>query len=233
MVMDGNRVGMVMSGDRVDFVHMGEHLELPRPLRLLRTIVWSLGESAGLPIAALAIGAWLGGRDAGLLAGVAAVWVTAVVRKIATGSVPGLLAITAIVLTVQTAVVIATGSLWIFLLHFVIANVLMAVLFARTARGPDPLLARLAAEVVGLRQPAGPHPGLHRFFQRGTWLWSGVFGLLAACLAGLMLSQPATLFLILTTVATAALIAAGAGVSALWLLIVLRRHGLKLRFAPA
>jgi uncharacterized membrane protein len=227
--------GRVLTADDpcVRCVPMGEHLELPRPLRLLRTIAWSLGESAGLPIVALAIGSWLGGRDVGLLAGVAATWVIAIIRKIATGSVPGLLAISAILLTVQTAVVIATGALWIFLLHFVIANALMAILFARGARGPDPLLARLAAEVVGLRQPARHHPGLHRFFRRGTLLWSGVFAVLAACLAVLMVSEPVKLFLVLTTVATAGLIAVGAGASALWLLFVLRRHGLKLRFAPA
>src|SRR5215469_5829642 len=47
---------------------MPEHLELPRPLRLLRTTAWSLTESAGFPMAAFAIAAWLGGRDAGLVA---------------------------------------------------------------------------------------------------------------------------------------------------------------------
>jgi hypothetical protein len=212
---------------------MPEHLELPRPLRLLRTMVWSLSESAGLPLVALIVGAWLGGRDVGLLAGVGATWVTAAVRKIATGSVPGLLAISAIVLTLQTAVVIATGILWIFLLHFVIANVAMAVLFARGARGPEPLLARLAAEVVGLRQPATHHPGLHRFFQGGTWLWAGVFALTAACLGVLMVSQPIHVFLVLSTIATIGLIVAGAGASAVWLFLVMRRQGLKLRFAPA
>ena len=31
---------------------MREHLELPRPLLLLRTALWSLTESAGLPIGA-------------------------------------------------------------------------------------------------------------------------------------------------------------------------------------
>ena len=38
---------------------MREHLELPRPLRLLRTALWSLTESAGLPVGAAALGAWL------------------------------------------------------------------------------------------------------------------------------------------------------------------------------
>jgi hypothetical protein len=209
-------------------------LELPRPLRLLRTMAWSLSESVGLPIAALAIGAWLGGRDVGLLAGVAATWVTAAARKVVTGSVPGLLTITAIVLTLQTAVVIATGQLWIFLLHFVLANVCMCILFARTARGPNPLLARLAAEVVGLRQTAAHHhPGLHRFFQGGSWLWAGVFGLTAACLAVLMVSEPLDVFLKLSTVATIGLIVAGAGVSILWLGLVLRRQKLTFGFAAA
>jgi hypothetical protein len=212
---------------------MADHLELPRPFRLLRTTAWSLTESAGLPIAAFAIAAWLGGRDAGLLAGVGATWITALVRKIVTGSVPSLLTISAIVLTLQTIVVITTGQLWIFLLHFPLANLCLCVLFARTARGPDPLLARLAAEVVGLRQPATHYPGLHRFFQGGTWLWAGIFMALAAVLAGLMLTQPLPAFLTFSTVATIGLIVAGAGVSVIWLRFVLRRVGLKVRFAVA
>ena len=71
-------------------------LELPRPLRLLLTAGWNLTESIGLPAAAYAIAAWLFGRDAGLVAGLAAIWLTALVRKIATGSVPSLLTISAI-----------------------------------------------------------------------------------------------------------------------------------------
>ena len=51
---------------------MQDHVEFPRPLRLLGTISWSLIESAGLPVGALAVGAWLYGRDAGLIAGLAA-----------------------------------------------------------------------------------------------------------------------------------------------------------------
>jgi uncharacterized membrane protein len=83
-----------------------------------------------------------------------AVWLTAVTRKVATGSVPSLLTLSAVVLTVQAAVVLATGELWLFLLQVPLANLCMCVVFARTARGPNPLVARLAAEVVALRQPA-------------------------------------------------------------------------------
>jgi hypothetical protein len=143
---------------------MAGDLELPRPLRLLLTAGWNLTESVGLPVAAYVVAAWLGGRDAGLISGLAVIWLTAVIRKVATGSVPSLLTISAVVLTLQTAVVLATGELWLFLLQFPLANLCMCVMFARTASGPNPLVARLAAEVVALRQPATHHLGLHRFF---------------------------------------------------------------------
>jgi hypothetical protein len=145
-------------------------LVLPRPLRLLLIAGWSLAESAGLPVAAYAVAARIDGRSAGLLAGLAVVWLTAVIRQLVTGSVTGLLTISALVLTAQTGLVLVTGELWLFLLQFPLANLRMCALFARTAGGQDPLVARLAAEVVALRQPGKHHPGLHRFFQGATWL---------------------------------------------------------------
>jgi hypothetical protein len=208
-------------------------LEVPRPLRLLLTAGWSLSESVGLPAAAYILAAWLDGRDAGLVAGLAVIWLTAVIRKAATGSVPSLLTISAVVLTVQTGVVLATGELWLFLLQFPLANLCLGVLFARTASGPNPLVARLAADVVALRQPAAHYPGLHRFFQGATWLWAGIFVLLAAGLAVLMVTESTGLFLTLSTAATAVLVVAGTGVSTWWFLSVLRRLGLRLRFAPS
>lgn len=160
-------------------------LEVPRPLRLVLTVAWSLTESIGLPVVACLAAAWLGGRDAGLIAGLAAIWLTAIIRKIVTGSVPGLLIISAVVLTLQT-----------------------------------------------LRQPAPHHPGLHRFFQAATWLWAGIFLLLTAGLAAMMMTESASTFLMLSTAATIALVIAGAAASALWFRSVLRRLGLRLRFAP-
>jgi hypothetical protein len=212
---------------------MPEHLEFPRPLRLLWTVSWSLIESAGLPVGALALGAWLYGRDAGLIAGLTATWLTALIRKVTTGSVPALLTITAAVLTLQTAMVLATGQLWIYLLQFPAANLVMGILFARTARGPHPLVERLAAEVVALRQPASRHAGLHQFFQGATWLWAGIFGVHSAAVGVLMVTEHLKTFLVLSTAVTVGLTGAGIAVSTLWFWFVLRRFGLRLRFAPA
>jgi hypothetical protein len=46
-------------------------------------------------------------------------------------------------------------------------------------------------------------------------------------------TEPTKMFPMLSTAATAGLVVAGTGASTLWFLSVLRRLGLRLRFAPA
>lgn len=208
-----------------------ECLELPRPKRLLRTVGWNIAESFGLPTAGYAIAASLAGRDAGLWAMLGAIWLTAVIRKVATGSVPGLVAISLVVLTVQTLAAIITGNLWIFLLHFPLANLALCVLFARTARGRSPIAARLAAEVIGLRCPAVHQQRMHRFFQNVTVLWGGVFLLLAVSLGALLATVPLTTYVPVWAVTTITLIALGIGASTVWLRSVTRSLGIGFRFA--
>lgn len=207
------------------------HLELPRPWRLMLTAGWNLAESLGFPFVAYLAGAKLGGQDAGMVAAAAVVWFTVAVRQVATRSVPGLLLISALVLTLQTVLVVATGSVLIFLLQFPLANLALCILFARTAPTRKPLVARLAAEVVALRQPSSPHPGVDRFFQGATWLWAGIFAASTVGLAVLMAVVPASVFLLLTTAVTVGGVVAGTVLSALWFIRVLRRCGLRVRFA--
>ena len=156
----------------------------------MRTAGWNLAESFGLPTGCYILAAWLGGRDAGLWAMLAAIWFTAGMRKLVTKSVPGLVAISLMVLTLQTLAAIATGNLLIFLLHFPLANLGLCFLFARTARGHSPIAERLAAEVIGLRCPAVHRLPMNRFFQRVTLLWAGVFLLLAVSLGALLAAVP-------------------------------------------
>ena len=209
---------------------MAEHLELPRPCRLMLTAGWNLAESLGIPVIGYFLGAQLGGRNAGMLAATGAVWLTVAGRKVITRSVPGLLTISALVLTLQTAVVLVTGSVLFFLLQFPLANLGLCVLFARTAPTRKPLVAQLAAEVVALRHPSH-HQGLHRFFQGATWLWAGIFALSTLGLAAAMALEPVKAFMLLTTVVTVGGLIAGTGASALWFFRVLRRDGLRIRFA--
>jgi hypothetical protein len=197
------------------------------------TAGWNIAESVGLPIAAYAVGAKLGGQDVGMVAAAALVWLAVIVRKVVTRSVPGLLLISALVFTLQAVLVVATGSVLFFLLQFPLANLALCVLFARTAPTRKPLVAQLAAEVVALRQPSARHPGLDRFFQGATWLWAGIFAASAIGLAVGMVYEPTTVFLVLSTAVTVGGVIAGTFLSALWFVRVLRRSGLRVRFDGA
>ncbi len=208
-----------------------EHLELPRLWRLVLTAGWNLAESLGLPAAGYLVGAAVGGHAVGMAAATGVMWMTVAVRKVAGRDVPGLLAISAAVLTLQTALVVATGSTLVFLLQFPLANLALCVLFARTARSREPLVARLAAEVVGLRQPSSRPAGLQRFFQGATWLWAAIFAASAASLAAALAVAPASVVLGLVTVVTIGGVAVGVFLSVLWFLRVIRRCDLGIRFA--
>jgi hypothetical protein len=206
-------------------------LELPRPGRLVLSVALSLGESLGLPAAGYLAGMLLGGQSAAMVTATAVVWLTVVARKVLTRSVPGLLVISALVLTLQAAVVVGTGSQLFFLLQFPLANLALCVLFARTAPTREPLVARLAAEVVAFRQPGAGHAGLDTFFRDATWLWAGIFAATTVGLAIAVVSESASMFLVLTAAVTAGGVAVGIGLSVMWFIRALRRSGLRVRLA--
>jgi hypothetical protein len=208
-------------------------LELPAPAWLALTAGWNFAESLGLPVVAYVAGMRIGGQGLGMAAATAMVWLTAAARKVLAGSVPGLLMISGLVLTLQTILVLATGSVLLFLLQFPVANLALCILFARTAPTGRPLVGRLAAEVVALRQPSAAHPGIDRFFRGVTWLWAGIFAASALGLVILLAVEPAPVFLLLTTVVTVAGTAAGTVASVWWFIRMLRRCGLRVRFGHA
>jgi hypothetical protein len=207
------------------------HLELPHPRRLIWTAGWNMAESLGLPFGAWIVVTDLFGRNPGLLAGLGVVWLLIIIRKLVTGSVSALLWISGLVLTLQTAFVIFTGNVWLYLLQFPLANFAMCVYFARTAPTPKPLVAQLAAEVCALKHDS--HPGLHRFYQGVTWFWAGLFLVLTVGLGVMMVTEPYKLFMLLSTAVTIALTLVGAAICVVWFIAVLRRWGLRIRFAAA
>ena len=209
------------------------HLELPHPKRLLWTAAWNMAESVGLPFGAYIVVTDTVNPDAGLLAGTAVVWLLIAIRKLVSGPVSALLMISAIVLTIQTAVAISTGYMWMFQLQFPLANLAMSVVFARTAPTRKPLVAQLAEEVVALKQPETHHPGLHRFFQGVTWFWAGLFLLLTLGMAVMMETEPYKLFMLLSSAVTVGLTLLGAAVCVFWFRAVLRRLNLRLHFSAA
>ena len=136
-----------------------------------------------------------------------------------------------VVLCVQTVLVFVTGQAWIYLLQFPVAKLSLALLFACSAPTEHPLVSRLAAEVVSLRHGSTDNPVLHRYFQRATWLWAVIFGVLAIVFPALIATQPIAFFLLISTGIIVVAVGSGAGASALWFFTVLRRSGQRLSFA--
>jgi hypothetical protein len=205
---------------------------MPRPARLALTAGWNLAESLGLPVAAYAVAELFGGQGLGMVAATATIWLTAAGRKMLTGVIPGLLVISGLVLALQTVLVIATGSMLLFLLQFPLTNLALCILFARTAPTGRPLVAQLAAEVVALRRPSAAHAGLDHFFRGVTWLWAGIFAASTVGMVLLLVFESVPVFLLCTTVVTVAGVAAGTAASVVWFMSMLRRHGLRVRFGP-
>ena len=137
-----------------------DDLELPSPAKLALTAGWNLAESLGLPVVAYLVAEQFGGQGVGMAAAAGILWLTAVARKVLTGGVPGLLLISGLVLTLQAVLVLATGSVLLFLPQFPMANLALCMLFARTAPTGRPLVAQLAAEVVSAAPAAcrAPRP---------------------------------------------------------------------------
>lgn len=211
---------------------MPDFVELPRPWRLVRTIGLNLGEAVGLPVGAYLAADALAGSTAGLLAGLGTAWLVVLARKLITGRVPGLLMISAIMLCLQTALVLLTGQAWIYLLQFPLAKLVLSLLFARSAPTDDPLIARMASEMTSLRHNCARNTGLHRYFKGATWLWAGIFGLLAVVFAALVAVQPIPVFLLASTGIYIAVVGTGTAVSAVWFFAVIKRQGMRLSFAP-
>lgn len=207
-----------------------QHIELPRPWRLLRTAAASLGESFGVPVGAFMIVDALAGQRPGLIAGLAATWLVALARKVMTGAVPGLVVMSVALLSVQTMLAFMTGQTWIYLLQIPLAKLMLSMVFARTAPTRNPLVGRLAGEVVALPTVWITHADLHRFFRGATWLWSVIFLVLSITLTAMVVTQPLETAVLVSTFGSIALAGAGAAICYLWFRRVIRRLGLSLRF---
>ena len=210
-----------------------QHIELPRPWRLLRTAAVSFGESFGVPVGAFLIVDALAGQRPGLIAGLAATWFVALARKVVTGNVPGLVLMSVVLLSLQTMLAFMTGETWIYLLQIPMAKFMLSLVFARTAPTRSPLVGRLAGEVVALPHVWITHDDLNRFFRGATWLWSVIFLMLSFMLTAMVVTQPLETAMLVSTVGSIGLAVVGAGICIVWFRRVIRRLGLSLRFTAA
>jgi hypothetical protein len=209
-----------------------QHINLPRPWRVARTLIISLAESFGIPLAVFAGVDVLAGDHAALLAGLGCAWLAMAVRRLLGGPIPGLLIISTLLLSLQTVVAFTTGDTWVYLLQPAIAKLLLSGLFVRSTRSRRPLIGQLAKEVCALPETLTGHADLTELFRRLTLLWAGIFAVLAFGMGVMAVTQSVAAFLLTSTSSTVGLILLGAGFSLVWFRRRTRGLGLRMRFSP-
>src|SRR5690349_11204823 len=91
----------------------------------------------------------------------------------------GLLILAAILLTCRTVLSVAVDSTWLYFLHPIISDGLVAALFLLSLASARPMVARLAGDFYPMDQELAMRPRIRRLFRDLTILWA-VLGLVRA-----------------------------------------------------
>lgn len=141
----------------------------------------------------------------------------------------GLLVLTVVVMTVRTAVALASGDTFLYFLQPVVSDALVGGIFLLSLASARPVVARLAADFYPMDSDIAKRPRVRRLFWHLTMLWALVCLGKAVMTLWLLESQSLVTFvlvknlsmLVLTLIAVTATV-----VASVW---VARKEGLLLR----
>lgn len=137
-----------------------------------------------------------------------------IVRRVARRqSIPGLVILAAVALTVRTAIALATGSAFIYFLQPMLGTFATGGVFLASALFGRPLTERLSHDIVELPEAIRDHPAMRRLHRTLSVLWATVFAVNGVVGLWLLVSQSVGTFLVAKSALNAALVAAGVVVS--------------------
>lgn len=145
----------------------------------------------------------------------------------------GATALGAALMTVRAVVGIWTGSAFVYFLQPVACTVATATSFAVTALAGRPLFERLAHDFVPVPDALSERLHAHRFFRSASLLWALMYAINAVGTVWLLTTASLGSFLLLKTLLSPALTGATLAVTGLLLYRLLRREGIRLRWAAA
>lgn len=219
-------------------MHASHHhtVDLPALRVIARQAARQLAENVLAPLVVFYAVLAVVGVDGAIIGALAWCYVAVAVRLVLRKPVPAMLIVGALLLTVRTAVGLATGSVFLYFLQPSLGNFALGALFLASVPAGRPLAARLAGDFCALPPGLLRHERLRHFFRRVSLLWALVFCVNGATTIWALLSVPVTAFpLVSTGVSTVAIVLAIAG-SLWWFRRTLRRVGVRLRIghqAPA
>ncbi len=138
----------------------------------------------------------------------------------------GLLALTVVIMTVRTAIALASGDTFFYFLQPVLSDVVVASAFLLSLASARPVVARLAADFYPMNSEIAKRPVVQRLFWRLTLLWAVV----CLCKAGITLwlleSQSLVSFVVLKNLSLFALTSTAVTVTVVAAVSVARREQL-------
>jgi hypothetical protein len=138
----------------------------------------------------------------------------------------GLLALTVAVMTVRTAIALASGDTFLYFLQPVVTDVLVAGGFFLSLASARPVVARLAADFYPMDREIAERPRVQRLFWHLTLLWAVVCLCRAGITFWLLQSQSLVSFVVLKNLSLLALTGFAVTVTVLVAVWVARREGL-------
>jgi hypothetical protein len=119
----------------------------------------------------------------------------AIARRVVGGrTVPPILVLSTVALTVRTALAIASGSTFLYFVQPVLCTLTISAVFLGSLAMGRPLIALLASDFWPLTPEVAEHPAVVRLFRGLTILWAGINLALAAVTFVLLLTLPVEAF---------------------------------------
>src|SRR5829696_1453522 len=134
-------------------------------------------------------------------------------RLVARRSVPVLLLLATLGLTVRSFLVLVSANTFVFYVQPIFCTLLTAAVFAWSAWRGRPLIARFAADFCPLPAEVRNRPAVIMLFRRLTYLWAAVNALGASVTLTLLLTTPVSVFVGVKTVASWLITGTGLGLT--------------------
>jgi hypothetical protein len=216
---------------RDDALHEpGSHL--PRRLLLLavaRRSLPGLLEASLLPAAVfLLTNSFLGPRSA-MLAVLVCACVSAAWRKRRGSSLPALVVVALLGLSVRTLVGLVSGNTFVYFVQPIATMLAIATVFFLSVLAGRPLVARIAHDFCPITPDVSRRPAVVQFFAGLTVLWAGAQLVTAGATLSLLLSLDTSLFVVVKPIVSLSISAAAIAITIRWALRIAHRE--KLVFA--
>lgn len=158
---------------------------------------------------------------------------SAVVRRlISRRSVPALLVLTSLGITVRTIVYVLSHNSFVYFAQPILATLATSIVFGASALVGRPLIARFAQDFCDLTTDVHERPAIRALFWRLTYLWAAVNLTSALVSLTLLVSLPVAAFVGTRTVSTWLLTTIGVVLTVWEAVRVARKEGLATAIGP-